>query len=180
MQTYLGNDTYQMDVNYSEMPYPAYNNRMILVQLDTNNSDWVNYDFIKVITDYEYSMTIVYQTDLNNVASLNTIIVTTTTNLYVNTLSIKAEMTNYPSGKIWLLFEIPDSASVDTQFNFNVQGYVLSPADSFMWDDDQIYVLILLGSDMIMIFGFVFTTNMVDITIDKSKPRKPKTYKRKK
>ena len=176
MQTYLGNGTYEMNVNYSQMPDATYNNRIILVQLNINNSDWVNYDFIKVASDYEFdAMSIVYQTELNDGSQIQSLAITTDVDLYVNTLTTKADMNSYPTGKIWLLFEVPESSSEDEQFTFQVQGYNLSPADSLMWDDDQMYVLILLGSVIFMGIGCALLTDTLDLFWDtKKKPQNKK------
>lgn len=186
MQTYTGNGTYQMNVNYSQMPYPTYQWRSILVQLDINNSDWVDSDFIRVTTDYGFApetILIGYQNSNTDVAELTPLPITSSTSLYINTLSIKSDMTSYPTGKIWLAFYVPDSTGVDEQFTFKVESFILAPADALMWDDDQMYMLILLGSVIFMAFTLLFISDPFDIIYDKARksPKKPrKKSKRKK
>ena len=92
-------------------------------------------------------------------------------------------MTSYPTGKIWLAFYVPDSTGVDEQFTFKVESFILAPADALMWDDDQMYMLILLGSVIFMAFTLLFISDPFDIIYDKARksPKKPrKKSKRKK
>ena len=171
-QTYLGNGTYQIDVNYSSMA-TNYDQRMIISELDTTNAEWVTYDFAKIATDYDYTFTIYYQVDATHVNSFDIHVITTTGYLTANTLTTRAAMNAYPTGKIWIAFEVPDGATVDTQFTYDIEQHTLTGADALMWDDQQLYVMILLGTDMILVGGFIFTTNFVDIAFDRSKPKKP-------
>lgn len=174
-QTYIGNGTYNMNINTSLVPMVTYVARNCMVELETNNSEWLTYDFVKLYTNYTGYFGLYFQTDaLGSIVPLQPIALTLDDYICIPVFSFRNQIESYPDGKIWVVFEIDETTDGNVYTDFNIQGFTLTPSDAFTWDDAQIYVLTLLGCDIILIVGFAFTTNFIDIAIDHSKPRKPR------
>lgn len=169
--TYIGNGTYNADVNTSIMLDVNYSSRETIVQLDINNSVWKSMDFVKIMTNHT-SFRLMFELGSGNVQYYYPIQLTNDEYICINTLSLSSQLTSYPQGKIWIVFDIP-VGDENEYFNFNIQSFTLSPVDAFQWTDEQVYMMTVLGCVIILIIGFVFSTNFIDIAVDKSKPRKP-------
>ena len=176
-QTYLGNGTYEINANYSLVPASDYTSRELIIQLDINNSEWLSHDFIKVYSNYTGNFRCYFATENGLFVPQSPIKLTTDEYIFINTFSFRNALQSYPDGIIIIEFDL-QNPDIESIFDFQITAFDLNAVDAFTWDDSQVYVLTLLGCDMILIIGFVFTTNFIDIAVDKSKPRKPRTNRR--
>lgn len=181
--SYIGNNQYSVVPDFSNfVPDSSYPYTRFRTVLDISAIDFSNYDFVRISNSENVSMAFEIATSPGSIASVGTShLVAPGEYIVVNTLSSRAMLNSNPNATIYLW--IGDVGTFKSTYNktltFSIEMFNLSPADALTWNDDQIYVLTLLGCNMLMITAFVFTTNFVDIKLDRTKPQKPRKRKSK-
>lgn len=175
--TYIGNNTYHFDTNTSVMPDSTYDDRMVIAELNIKQSDFADFDFVRITQTFSDDVSkydIVYPNTIPS-GYLQTVYgktaTTSTQTIIITSLADKIDMENTPNGTVYFLMEKSD---ISTDFTVSIEGFNLIGDDALTWTDDQIYVLTLLGCDILMIIGLVFTTNFIDVKIDRETRRKSK------
>jgi hypothetical protein len=137
------------------------------------------YDFVRLTETFDGTpVALRLQTGAN---SWDTILPTQTSDdeyIFILGFYSQSYISSYPNGTMYLIFMNEMNTDI-TDFTFNLEGFVLQPADAMMWDDEQIYIITILICDILLIIGFIFTTNFVDIAIDHTSAKKKGSKRRK-
>lgn len=178
--TYTGNNTFSVSPDVSDFtPDSDYAGVQFMVVLDINNTEWANFDFIRLTNDKEMSMDLMIYRNGAMYQYVNPNMVDDGNYLFVHTISATSILNQYPDNQIYLRMTKADylNSTYNETISFTINAYNFTDADSITWSDSQVYILTILGCDIIMIVGFVFTTNFIDVKFDRSKPKR--RYKRK-
>ena len=175
--TYIGNNTYDISFNNSNFE-TDYINEKLIVETDITLGEFAEYDFIRITTDAEIPIFIRFGLGVDSMIEIEPIDTGDDTYLFIPDFNLKSSASSYPNATMYIEF-LSNMDMDETEFSMNAQGFNFTPADAPTWDDEQIYVMVIIACDILMIIGFIFTTNFIDIKIDNSKPRKKNIRKSK-
>lgn len=177
--TYLGNGSYNVAINQSELPDDIWTlSRVMIMKTNLTLGDFLNYDFIRatVTEDMTEPKFINYNTFQPVEGISSPVKISDTEYLWVLSMYDKSACAATPDTQVWLTFGsywvdvFPEDA---TEFEFRIQGEVLSGADVLSWDDETLYVMAVMLCDGLLIGAIVFASDPIDIIIDRgSRKRK--------
>jgi len=171
--TYSGNGTYTMVPDYDDVNNTVYTKtRFFMVELNITNSEWANFDFVKLESNFNGSFYYHYRESGGYVFNYHNIKTSANEYIWINSLTDKSSLSQMPNETLYLVIGnvfTDDSDNDLTSFTFRLQGYNYEPGDSMAWDDETLYFMTIIAFDIIMVVVFLFTTNFIDIKYDSSK-----------
>jgi hypothetical protein len=175
--TYLGNGNYSVTPNYTIQSTP-YQWRSIGIPLNITASDFVSYDFIRLTTNDEHTAKYIRAKSTFSGGSRTTAWQQLDNNTYIltSTLGLQNQLAGtYPNERIYIEWNgNTPTALDDTDANwiFKIEGFNLEPEHQLFWQDEHlVYGSIAVGLT-VMIITLVFTTNYIDVKLDKSKRKR--------
>lgn len=173
--SYVGNGSYVVAMNYTANPEETYTNgQWISIPLNITPAQILNYDFIRLNHDSEQNYYIVIQDDINNVVyKWSDYATEDTTSLFVPYLNIKSNLQNSLDSGVYLwIGGNQGNTALDGQpasIEFKLEAFELEPEDSLAIEDTTLYFLSIGIADIVLIVAFAFTTDYLDIKIDKKR-----------
>ena len=194
--TYSGNGTYIINYDKNEPPFILSSTGFgwrLYIPLAINGTTISEYDFIRVIINgFEYNNPVylaywqwppwveiserhLTPMDADNAPSPHT-------KIYPLGYVERTELTKMKTilgyeYDLYLRFDsaeyIPASKHFDDgNFTFKIEGFNFTDEHSFYWSDEQLVYMSLGGGIALMVLSAAFTTNLIDIKVDRQKRRK--------
>lgn len=167
--TFIGNGTYSVTPNYTIHTAP-FVYRSILIPLNLTTHQLAEFDFIRLYSDDSHAWRYITYKALWNVEYLYLDEIRNNTYMIINSLGTKSQLLTAPDTTIYLEYQILNPA--DVSFNFKIQGFNLDDEHQFFWSDEHLYFGSIAVSLTVMGICALFTTNFVDIKIDREKKRR--------
>lgn len=176
--SYIGNGSYALVPDYTDNPeVPSTYAKNFWIPLNTTASDLINADFLRLNFDSDQNYWIVAKNDITSALFLWQATYTENdTALFIPYLNVKSNLGNCLNSEIYLwIGGIQGTNGLDGEpvsFEFKLETFQLDAQDSLSIEDTSLYFLTIGIADVVLIVAFAFTTQQIDIKIDKDKPKK--------
>lgn len=173
--SYVGNGSYIITPNYTANPEEVYSYGFNLwIPLNITPSEILNYDFIRLTHNSEQDYFIVIQDDTNSVIyKWSETATEDTTSLFIPYLSFKSSIQNSLDSGVYLwIGGNQGNQALDGEpasITYKLEAFELEPEDSLVMEDTSLYFLSIGVADVMLIVAFAFTTDYLDIKIDKKR-----------
>ena len=168
--SYIGNGNYTCTPNYTIHSVP-FQWREIGIPLNITNGDIAKFDFIRLTSNDEHTSKYLRFRTIYSGGSLNTAFLQTSNDTYIsiNSFQRKAQLNVLPNEKIYLTWNGQTPTSIDDTdltWQFKIEGYNLTETDAYFWSDEHLYITSMGIAFVILLVGFILTTDYIDIKFD--------------
>lgn len=169
---YTGNSTYTITPDWSDVPDAWFSGgRVFIFELDITGETVSNFDWLKFSTCCNATMNLlVFRT-----SSVQVFPMTETSDgefIVPVGLALESQLNERPTQRVFIQLGvegIEQFADEPVSFTVMAEGYNFTPADAPTFDDESLYIMALLISNAIFIVAIAFTSNPIDLKIDKRK-----------
>jgi hypothetical protein len=168
--TYVGNGTYDMSYNLSEEG-GTMQTRKLFIPLELNATQWIEVDFIRIQSNWEYIPEIVLIDGLSMSFIGDCVEVSTDNYIQINTIQTRTILADHPDCQMFLYYQAQTDPDI-TEWSVKIQTETYTGADTLTWTDETLYIITVLLCDILFIGAIVFASDPIDIVFDGSKKRK--------
>ena len=173
--TYLGNGSYIITPDYTDNPETTFTyGQNLYIPLNLTTTEILNSDFLRLNYNSDQYYYIVFQNDLTD--TIYKWYPTTTANdtkVFIPYLSVKSNLGDSTDSNVYLWIggnqgnTALDGEPVSVEFKLEL--FELDAEHSTAIEDTSLYFLIVGIADIVLIVAFIFTTQWIDVKVDKSK-----------
>ncbi len=171
---YVGNGNYTCTPNYTYHP-ADYDWRGIGVPYNITTHELAQYDFLRLYSNDEHTARYLQYEKSFGKHEVAFQEVRNNTYILVVTLGLKTNLENAPDQPVYIFWDGQTTTALDdndASWTFRFSAFNLDTEHQFVWSNTHLYALSLIFTGVILTIGLAFSTQILDIKIDKKRGRK--------